>query len=275
MNEGCWRVVGTTRTEARAEEIRRGDIESLVWPGPDLSRTINESSHILVSVPPENSGDLFARTYHRLLADRAQQFEWVGYLSTTAVYGNRDGGWVDETSSLEPSTPRGKFRKLAERDWLTLSSQYGLPVHVFRLAGIYGPGRGPLELLASGRKKRIIKAGQFFNRIHVEDISRILRASMENPSIGAIYNVCDDLPAPPEDVTSFGASLLGLPTPEAVPFEEAEMSPMARSFYSESKRVCNRRVKDELSLELRYPDYKAGFESLAGQLRQKSRGQES
>jgi nucleoside-diphosphate-sugar epimerase len=179
----------------------------------------------------------------------------VGYLSTTGVYGDRGGDWVDEESALDPVNERSRLRVEAEAAWL----QRDLPVHVFRLAGIYGPGRSAFDRLRAGRAQRIVKPGQVFSRIHVADIARVLAASMAAPEPGRVYNVADDEPAPPQDVIEHAAQLLGVEVPPAVPFESADLSPMARSFYRESKRVANDRIKRELGVKLLYPDYRAGL----------------
>ncbi len=250
-----WRVIGTTRSDARADEMRAAGVEPLFWPG-DLSAALKKATHVLASAAPDGSGDPFL---HACLDQfRAASPEWVGYLSTTAVYGDHQGGWVDETTPVKPQSERAVLRVLAERQWLGL----GLPAHVFRLAGIYGPGRGPFEKVRDGSARRIIKANQVFSRIHVEDIATTLLASIEHPNPGAVYNVCDDNPAPPEDVLTYAAALLGLPEPETVRFAEAEMTPMQLSFYSESKKVSNARIKAELGVRLVYPTYQAGLAGL-------------
>ena len=174
----------------------------------------------------------------------------------------KSASWVDETTPLTPSTKRGQMRVDAESAWQDLAARAGLPLHIFRLAGIYGPGRGPFSKVRNGTARRIIKAGQVFSRIHVDDIAQILAASIEQPSPGGIYNMCDDDPAPPQDVIAYAAELLGRPVPEAVDFDTAEMRPMARSFYAESKRVRNDRIKSELGVKLIHPDYKSGLKSL-------------
>ncbi|MEM6375054.1 MAG: SDR family oxidoreductase, partial [Pseudomonadota bacterium] len=189
----------------------------------------------------------------------AAQLEWAGYLSTTGVYGDHKGAWVDESTPLNPATFRGQLRVDAEAAWAAIPD---LPLHIFRLAGIYGPGRGPFAKVRSGTARRIIKPGQVFSRIHVEDIAQVLAASIARPNPGAIYNVCDDNPAPPEDVIGFAAELLNLPLPPAVDFETAEMTEMARSFYAESKRTDNARLSRELGVRLLYPDYKTGLTAL-------------
>lgn len=250
-----WRVIGTTRSTDKAEVLRRDGVEPVIWPGNDLP--IGEVTHLLTSVAPTEAGDPVLTEVSETLK-AARNLVWVGYLSTTGVYGDRNGDWVDESDPLIPATRRGQARVAAETDWQAL----GLPLHIFRLAGIYGPGRGPFAKVRNGTARRIIKDGQVFSRIHVDDIGAVLEASIQRPNPGAIYNVCDDDPAPPEDVIEHAAQLLGLPVPPAIDFAEAEMSPMARSFYAESKRVRNDRMKDELGVTLKYPDYRTGLATL-------------
>lgn len=252
-----WRIIGTTRSEEKAEALRAEGIEAVVWPGNDLRPYLAQASHVLTSVAPTPDGDPVLADIGAGLA-QAKHLEWVGYLSTTGVYGDHAGDWVDEDTPLTPSTKRGQMRVAAEAAWQALD----LPLHIFRLAGIYGPGRGPFAKVRAGTARRIIKQGQVFSRIHVADIAQVLAASIARPHAGAIYNLCDDDPAPPEAVLGYAAELLGRPLPPAEDFETAEMSPMARSFYAESKRVSNRRIKDELGVQLRYPDYRAGLQSL-------------
>ncbi|MCV6593977.1 MAG: SDR family oxidoreductase [Silicimonas sp.] len=250
-----WRVIGTTRSEDKAELLRAEGIEPLIWPGAELP--LAEATHLLTSVAPGKTGDPVLAAMEEALK-AASHLKWVGYLSTTGVYGDHQGGWVDENAALTPATKRGQARVQAEAGWQAL----GLPLHIFRLAGIYGPGRGPFAKVRAGTARRIIKKGQVFSRIHVEDIGAVLEASIDQPNPGAVYNLCDDDPAPPQDVIEHAAELLGLPVPPAVPFEEADMSPMARSFYAESKRVRNDRIKHELGVTLRYPDYRSGLAAL-------------
>lgn len=220
---------------------------------------LNNATHLLISAAPGEDGDPVLNALQDEIAKRAGQFQWVGYLSTTGVYGDHDGDWVDETTALTPATKRGIARVKAEAAWADIPD---LPLHIFRLAGIYGPGRGPFSKVRNGTARRIIKKGQVFSRTHVADIARVLDASIKNPNPGAAYNVCDDDPAPPQDVIGYAAELLGLPIPEAVNFEDADMSPMARSFYAESKKVRNDRIKDELGVKLLFPDYRAGLQAL-------------
>jgi len=253
-----WRVIGTTRSPEKAEAIRATDAEALIWPG-DPVVSFKGVTHLLLSAAPREDGDPVLAVFRDEIAAHAPQLEWAGYLSTTGVYGDHAGGWVDETSPLTPSTRRGQWRKEAEADWAAIQ---GLPLHIFRLAGIYGPGRGPFAKVRAGTARRIVKPGQVFNRIHVEDIAQVLEASIARPNPGAVYNLCDDDPAPPQDVIAHAAELLGLDPPPDVPFESAEMTPMARSFYVESKQVRNNRIKDELGVELLYPDYRSGLAAL-------------
>jgi nucleoside-diphosphate-sugar epimerase len=257
-----WTILGTTRRTDKAQRLARGGIEALVWPGTDLRPAIARATHVLLSVAPDARGDPVAAAWGDELARAAPHLDWVGYLSTTGVYGDHAGGWVDEDTPLIPSTERGRARVLAERQWQDIAARSGLPLHIFRLAGIYGPGRGPFEKVRDGTARRIIRENQYFSRIHVDDIAEVLAASIARPMPGAIYNVADDDPSPPEDVLAEAARLLGLPPPPEVPFDAAEMSPMARSFYAESKRVRNARIKHDLGVTLRYPDYRSGLRAL-------------
>jgi nucleoside-diphosphate-sugar epimerase len=251
-----WIVYGTTRSVEKAKKLNDGGVNSIIWPGTDLTPYIQKATHILTSVSPNSQGDPVLNQYNEILSKNT--FDWVGYLSTTGVYGNHNGGWVDENSPLKPNTTRGKLREEAELSW----SKLNINLHIFRLAGIYGPGRGPFSKVRNGTARRIIKEGQLFSRIHVDDIAQVLLASIRYPRQGAIYNVCDDNPAPPEDVISYAAELLDMPIPIAIDYDKAEMSPMARSFYAENKRVSNELIKKELGVELKFPDYKAGLQSL-------------
>ena len=257
-----WRVVGTTRSVEKAARLAAEGVEPRVWPGVDLAPDIAEATHILASAGPGEDGDPFLPLLGAGL--RNARARWVGYLSTTGVYGDHGGGWVDEETPLTPGTERGRRRVLAEAQWRDLAAQAGWPLHVFRLAGIYGPGRSPLDRVRRGEARRVVKPGQVFSRIHVDDIAQVLAASMAAPVPGGrAYNICDDDPAPPQDVIAHAAALLGLPVPPEVPFDAAEMSPMAASFYAETKRVRNDRIKHELGVRLLYPTYREGLAALA------------
>lgn len=254
-----WTIHATTRSAEKADALEREGVIPHVFPGSDLSAAVGAATHILVSAGPDAEGDPMLRHLRDAIADRADALDWVGYLSTTGVYGDHGGAWVDEDTPLTPSTRRGKWRVAAEAEWRAIP---GLPLHIFRLAGIYGPGRGPFAKVRAGTARRIIKPGQVFSRIHVEDIAQVLAASIARPDPGAVYNLCDDDPAPPEDVIGHAADLLGLPLPPAEDFETTEMTPMARSFYAESKRVRNDRIKEELGVRLLYPSYRDGLRAL-------------
>lgn len=257
-----WHVIGTTRSEEKASRLMAEGIEPRIWPGADMGPALDAATHLLISAAPGDEGDPVLAQLHDAIVARAGQFAWVGYLSTTGVYGDHGGDWVDEATPLTPATKRGIARVEAEAAWAAIP---GLPLHIFRLAGIYGPGRGPFSKVRNGAARRIIKPGQLFSRTHVADIARVLAASIARPNPGAVYNVCDDDPAPPEDVIAYAAELLGVPVPPAEDFATAKMTPMARSFYAESKKVRNNRIKAELGVELLYPDYRSGLKALLAQ----------
>jgi nucleoside-diphosphate-sugar epimerase len=256
-----WKVSGTCRSRDRQVELSRFGAEAHLFDRDhslaNLADLLAPATHLLSSVPPDAIGDPVI-DLHRAEIDAAEHLAWIGYLSTTGVYGNRDGGMVDEMSELKPTGERGQRRLAAERAWLSLRQ----PAHLFRLAGIYGPGSSALDTVREGRAKRVVKPGQIFSRIHVTDIVQTLQASIARPHPGAAYNVCDDDPAPPADVIAFAAALLNAPIPPEVPFEHAELSPMARSFYDDNKRVSNSRIKRELGVALRHPSYRVGLPAI-------------
>ena len=254
-----WRIVGTTRSPDKLAGIADTGVEPLLWPGTDLAPLVAEFPNILISAGPGPEGDPVLADLSDAFTSAAPAMRWLGYLSTTGVYGDHQGDWVDEDTPLAPSTRRGRARVEAEAAWAAIP---GLPLHIFRLAGIYGPGRGPFAKVRKGTARRVIKPGQVFSRIHVEDIALALDLSLHAPAPGAVYNLCDDDPAPPQDVIAHAATLLGLPLPPAVDFDTAEMTPMARSFYAESKKVRNDRAKAELGWQPAYPDYRSGLAAL-------------
>ena len=257
-----WRIIGTTRSPDKADAIADTGVEPVVWPGADLGALIAQFPNVLVSAGPDSAGDPVLNAVEDAVTRAAPDLRWVGYLSTTGVYGDHDGNWVDEDTPLTPSTKRGRARVTAEARWQAISD---LPLHIFRLAGIYGPGRGPFAKVRAGTARRIIKQGQVFSRIHVEDIAQALELSLQRPDPGAVYNLCDDDPAPPQDVIAHAAELLGLPVPPAIPFDQADMTPMARSFYAESKKVRNDRIKQALGWAPQFPTYRAGLAALLAQ----------
>ncbi|MBT4906939.1 MAG: SDR family oxidoreductase [Rhodospirillaceae bacterium] len=261
-----WTVRATARSTEKVTALQAEGIDAFQFDGTapiaDTDGAFDGVSHLLLSVPPGADGDPVLKQHGGDIAARAGDIVWAGYLSTTGVYGDRAGGWVDESSTLAPATQRGQRRVEAEAGWCRLWRDAGLPIHLFRLAGIYGPGRNALETVRSGKARRVVKEGQVFSRTHVADIATILEASIARPHPGAAYNVCDDDPAPPQEVVTHACELLGVDPPPEISFEDAEMSEMGRSFYAESKRVSNRRIKEELGVELAYPDYRAGLAAL-------------
>jgi nucleoside-diphosphate-sugar epimerase len=230
---------------------------------PRIAEDLADTDVLLVSAPPGEDGDPVLARYSDAIA--ASRIGWIGYLSTIGVYGDQGGAWIDEATPATPRSARSKVRLDAEAAWLALGKRTGKAVQVFRLSGIYGPGRNPIVKLREGRSQRIVKAGQVFNRIHVDDIATTLLASIDRPRPGAIYNVTDDEPTAPQTVTEHAAALTGLPLPPEIDFETADLSPMARSFYGENKRVRNRLIRDELGVDLAYPTYREGLAALKDQ----------
>jgi nucleoside-diphosphate-sugar epimerase len=228
---------------------------------PRIAQDLADSEALLVSAPPGADGDPVLPRYAEAIA--ASRIGWIGYLSTIGVYGDQGGAWIDETTPPAARSGRSQSRVAAEEAWLALGARTGKAVQVFRLSGIYGPGRNPIVKVREGRSQRIVKKGQVFNRIHVDDIATTLLASLDRPRPGAIYNVTDDEPTPPQTVIEHAAALAGLPPPPEVDFETADLSPMARSFYGENKRVRNHLIREELGVRLAYPTYREGLAALS------------
>lgn len=262
-----WRIAGTARSAEKVAALRAEGVEAYLFdrdrPLADPAAALAGTSHLLSSVPPGEAGEPVLDAHAGEIA-ALPGLAWAGYLSTTGVYGDAAGGWVDESAPIAPSGARGRRRAEAEARWLALWRDQGLPLHIFRLSGIYGPGRNQLESLRAGTAKRIVKPGQVFSRIHVEDIAAVLEASIARPHPGAAYNVCDDEPADPAEVVTFASGLLGVAPPPAISADDPSLSPMARSFYADSKRVSNRRIKEELGVRLAYPTYREGLRALLG-----------
>ena len=260
LAEKGWVISGTCRSARKAAALRDAGfgVRPFDRDHPLPPEALSGVTHLLVSIPPDDAGDPVLAVYGDDIA-AIGALSWLGYLSTTAVYGDRGGGWVDENAGLSPTGERGRRRVGAEAGWLDLWRNRGVPVHIFRLAGIYGPGRSAFDALRAGTAKRIDKPGQVFSRIHVEDLASVLAASMRRLRAGAVYNICDDDPAPPEAVVAHAAELLGIPAPPLIPLEAAGLSPMARSFYDDNKRVSNRLIKTELGITLRYPNFRVGL----------------
>jgi hypothetical protein len=253
-----------TRTNPEASQETGAALAPYKGDGPSagVRSLLAGTTHLLVSIPPDLEGDAVLRDFAGDIA-ALPHLAWVGYLSTVGVYGDAKGAWVDEESPVRPLTERSLRRAEAERAWLDLGARTGRRVEVFRLAGIYGPGRNPLSSLRAGTARRIVKPGQVFNRIHVDDIARVLAAAIDKDTELGVFNVSDDEPAPPEDVLAYAAELLGLPVPPTLAFEAAGLSGMAASFWSECKRVRNERIRRDLNVELLYPTYREGLRALA------------
>lgn len=261
-----WHVTATARGADGLERIRAAGYDALSYdggaPGQGIGAALGRATHVLVSPAPDEAGDPVLR-HHRSDLARSPSIGWIGYLSTIGVYGNRDGAWIDETAELQPTSNRSRWRTAAEAQWLDLARDSGKRVQIFRLAGIYGHGRSAIDNLREGTARRIVKAGQVFNRIHVDDIAGAVEAAVDGQGGHSIYNVCDDEPAPPQDVVAFAAGLLGMPVPPDLPFETVDLSPMARSFYADNKRVSNARLKADLGYRFRYPTYREGMAAIA------------
>lgn len=259
-----WKISGTTTSARKRDFLKKNGINALLFdrsrPIADPLEVFADVTHVLLSIPPNNDGDP-AFSLHGDDIAAINGLEWIGYLSTTAVYGDQDGNWVDEKTPPAPSSRRGTLRLKAEEQWQSLYLHEGLPLHVFRLAGIYGPGRSAIDAVRSGNSTCIEKPGHAFNRIHVEDIAQTLIASINKPRPGALYNVADDAPSPSYEVIRFACNLLGQEIPPLIPFNQAELPPIVRSFYKDNKRVHNDVLKNELGVELFYPNYHSGLQA--------------
>ena len=257
-------VSGTTRSAEKAEGLRALGIAPILYDGgpvPEaLAADMAHATHVVQSIAPGKDGDPLFRAGMPPISALMPNLAWAGYLSTVGVYGDHKGGWVDEETVLNPVSARSIERVEAENHWLDLGRASGLPVAVLRLAGIYGPGRNALRNMAEGTARRLVKKDQVFNRIRVEDIGRAALFLAQKP-LGGVWNITDDVPGPPQDVVAEAARLMGLPVPPDVPFETAELSPMARSFYGENKRVSNAKLR-AAGFEFRFPDYRQSLAEL-------------
>jgi nucleoside-diphosphate-sugar epimerase len=261
-------IGGTTRSADKMDSLRELGVEAFLFDGQSkgerIADALKSATHVLISIGPNDTGDPVLNQHAEDIA--AATPEWIGYLSTVGVYGNHDGAWVDEDTLCKPVSKRSVQRVAAEEAWQNFAETNGFPLHVFRLSGIYGPGRNAFENFRKGTARRLVKPGQVFNRIHVADIAGAVSAAMTKPS-NRIYNVTDDEPAPPQDVVAFAADLLNVTPPPEIPFETADLTPMARSFYGENKRVSNRRIKEELAYSFRYPNYRVALAALHDQMK--------
>ncbi len=257
-------IAGTTRSPDKAEQLADTDYRIHVFdgerPGSTLGEDLGKATHVICSIPPDDHGDP-ALNFHRANLDASKNLQWLGYFSTVGVYGDFGGEWIDETAETRPVNRRSKQRVEVEEQWQAYAKERGVPLLVLRLAGIYGPGRSAFDKLRDGTARRIVKPGQVFNRIHVEDIGRVTALAAKQ-KLDGVFNLADDEPAPPQDLVTYAAGLLGVPPPPETPFETAQLTEMARSFYSDNKRVSNKAIKQALGIELLHPTYRQGLEAI-------------
>ncbi|WP_027062067.1 SDR family oxidoreductase [Mesorhizobium loti] len=261
-NRDAGAILGTTRSEEKFAALRQAGIAPLLFDGTltdEIGDALKKTTHIVISIAPEEAGDPVLNAAREAIA-QMPALEWIGYLSTVGVYGDHGGAWVDETAACRPESKRSVMRVEAEQAWLKLGEEIGRPVAILRLSGIYGPGRNGLVNLVNGTARRLVKPGQVFNRIHCDDIAGALWQLIEH-NTGGIFNVTDDEPAPPQDVVAYAASLMGVEAPPEIPFDTAQLSPMARSFYGENKRVANAAIK-AAGYRFRFPDYRSAFDHM-------------
>ncbi|TKB08954.1 MAG: SDR family oxidoreductase [Mesorhizobium sp.] len=262
-NENDAPILGTTRSPEKFEALRQAGIEPLRFDGSltrEISDALRQTTHLIVSVAPDEAGDPALNAAGETIRASMPALAWIGYLSTVGVYGDHGGGWVDETAECRPVSNRSVMRVAAEREWLALGREIGKPVAILRLSGIYGPGRNALANLEDGTARRLVKKDQVFNRIHCDDIAGALWHLAEK-NLGGIFNVTDDEPTPPQDVVAYAAGLMGVEAPPEIPFETAQLSPMARSFYGENKRVANNAIK-AAGYRFRFPNYRVALERM-------------
>lgn len=265
LDEG-WDFTVTTTDLDKLREIRESGLRAYLFADDrhfnDPIFAMKDVTHILISVPPKDDGDVVFKAHARDILQNPT-VEWIGYLSSTGVYGNRDGDRVDETAEVRPTSERGSKRAKAETQWLKLRRIAGVPINIFRLSGIYGIGRSAIDTVRAGVSKRVYKEGHAFNRVHVDDIIQVLKATIDQHSTGDIYNLADDNPAPSHELIDYACKLLGKESPPLMTYDEdLDMSPMARSFYKDNKRVCNKKIKEKLGITLKYPDYKSGLNAI-------------
>jgi hypothetical protein len=258
-----WQISGTVR--GAQDQIKTKNISVIPYDGSKptlaISEAISHSTHLLITIPPQPSGDVVLKNFSQEIS-RARHLRWIGYISSTGVYGDNQGKWVDESSPLRASSDHNRQRIEVESAWLKVGRDHDLPVMIFRCVGIYGPGRNLLVALRQGRARRIDKPGLVFSRIHSDDLAQTLEASIKKPQPGEVYNVSDDCPSPPAEAVEYACSLLGVEPPPLEPYEKADLSRTARGFYATNKRVSNKKIKQELGVNLQYPDYRSGLKSL-------------
>lgn len=255
-------VYGTTRSKEKFAQLRQNHIEPLLFNAAidtaSLSKPLSETTHLIISIAPDEYGDPVLRM--PLLLNHMPKLEWISYLSTVGVYGGHQGAWVDEQAQCRPSLGRNQKRLEAEKEWQNFADQCNVPLAILRLAGIYGPSRNAFVKLQEGKTHCIIKPGQVFNRIHVDDIAGSLQFLAKNKQ-GGIFNISDDKPAPPQDVLAYAARLMNIAPPTEIPFDKAELSPVQRAFYGDNKRIANKKLK-HAGYHLLFPDYENALDNM-------------
>jgi len=262
LADGAWSVAGTTRSPDKTATLRDDGVDPVLWEEPFDGSNLDGATHFLVSTPPGEQGCPALNAATAAIAARSRPIQWIGYLSTNGVYGDHDGAWVDEASELRGSSPRAGRRIAAEDAWRTFAKTTSVPLVIFRLPGIYGPGRSAIDSVRAGKAKRIHKPGQVFSRMHVDDIAAAIAASIAKPDASGLFNLADDEPAPPQDVIEYACDLLNVEPPPLTPIDDANLSEMAKSFYADNKRVSNKRMKEALGVTLRYPTYRDGLTAI-------------
>ncbi len=257
-------VAGTTRNPSGFDRLRQAGIEPFLFDGQsapaEIAARLESVTHLIISAAPDENGDPVLRCFRETILRSMPALQWIGYLSTVGVYGNHDGAWIDEEVECRPVSTRSKLRVVAESEWIDLGDESGIPTAILRLAGIYGPGRNAFAKLEAGTARRLVKPGQVFNRIHVADIARAIHHLGER-QLGGIFNVTDNEPSPPQDVVAYAADLMGVAVPPDIPFDDADLTPMARSFYGENKRVSNAKIRQS-GFQFLYPDYRSTLEAI-------------
>jgi nucleoside-diphosphate-sugar epimerase len=260
-----WEICGTTRDLDKLQMMRQDGVKGYIFsdkaPLSDALFTLQGVTHMLMSIPPNKNGGIVFQLHARDIL-KVASMKWIGMCSSTSVYGDRNGEWVDENSEIRPTSERGTKRARAESAWLKMRRIAGIPINIFRISGIYGPGRSAIDTVRAGNPRRIDKPGHAFNRVHVDDIVQVMIASMDQPSPGDIYNLADDAPVQSHELVDYACQLLGRPSPPLIPYSEVDMAPMARSFYKENKRIKNDRIKEKLGIKLKYPNYKDGLDAI-------------
>ena len=262
INKG-WTVFGTTRSKENFFDLLKFKIQPVLWD--DLSKINNilsEGCSLLTSIAPRLSRDVGLNMVSNILTNGKPKIEWLGYMSSTGVYGDRSGGWVNEESALDTNTSQGQARVEAENNWKEFADHIGSPLFIFRIAGIYGPGRSIFDRLKAGKAKKIFKKDQFFNRIHVEDIGGAISLSLLKIELAGIFNLSDDLPAAGGDVIDEATRIMRIPSLAQIDACEADLTEMAKSFYSESKKVSNKKLTQTLKYSLKYSTYVSGLRSI-------------